>query len=162
MGVYIDIFEELRSRFANELGAGNVLEDIKRVYVGRRQDVNFNTDLPLLIMDIDSITELYSGQKRKRGIINVTVSLITKLTDEKAENLIYDTATNSGMLYLIEKVFDVANTNTASEFDPRLAQNSFESMQVSTGPITKLSEGFLQVDLFFELKAREFVGNTRG
>jgi hypothetical protein len=36
--------QELENRLIAELGAGNILEDIKSVYVGKRQNVDCNVD----------------------------------------------------------------------------------------------------------------------
>jgi hypothetical protein len=89
------------------------------------------------------------------------VTIVDKLTDEKARNLYYDTGAGTGILLLAEKVLDVIHQTSGGVFDPRLAQNSFQSMDVSIGGVEKISEGFLILPIFLTLRTKEYIGNER-
>lgn len=162
MGVYVNVLNEFENRLRAEIAPTKILEDVKDVYVGKRQNVDYSIDCPILIIVLESGTsESYSGQFRKVADITVSVTIVERLDDEKAKNLYFDTGTNKGILYLAEKVIDVVNQTSGGVFDPRLQENSFESMAVSMGGIEKISESFLSLEISFVLKTKEFIGNQR-
>lgn len=161
MGVLVDVIKEVESRLNNEIGAGLLLEDVKNVFVGKRQNMDMAIDCPFLIIVLEAgNSEQFSGQKRKVSDLNISINIIDRLVDEKAKNLYFNSTTGKGILYLAEKVLDVIHSN-GTTFDPRLNQNSFESMSVSLGGIEKISEAFLSLPINLTLKTREYIGNER-
>ena len=162
MGKIVDVIEVVRSRLLAETAPTKLLEDFKNVFVGKRQNVDFNVDCPFVIIALeDGTSERFSGQKRKVADVRISVTIIDKLNDEKAQNLYYDTGADTGILLLSEKVLDVIHQTAGGVFDPRLDQNSFESMGVTIGGVDKFGEAFLAMSLFLTLKTGEFIGNER-
>jgi hypothetical protein len=162
MGAITDVIEVVRARLEAETAPTKLLETVKNVFVGKRQNVDFSVDCPFVIIALeDGTSERYSGQNRKVSDVTISVTIIERLVDEKAKNLYFDTGSGTGLLPLMETALDVVNQTSGGVFDPRLDQNSFESMAVSIGGVEKMSEGFLAISSFLTLKTREYIGNQR-
>lgn len=162
MGKIVDVIKEVEDRLRAEIVPAGILDGVKNVFVGKRQNVDFAKDYPLLIIVLeDGSSERFSGQERKVADVTISVTIVDRLNNEKEKNLYFDTVAGTGILLLAEKVIDVIHQTSGGVFDPRLAQNSFESMSVSIGGVEKMSEPFLMIPIFFTLKTREFIGNER-
>lgn len=137
------------------------LSEVKQMLVGDRSRTDFPIDNPALVMTVQALPEEFSGQDRKRASIAVTVSLLDRLESENETNLYFDTLNNTGFLFLFEKVLDVIMETKNQVIDPRLGQTTYKSSDVSTGPIEKLTDGYLKVDIFLTLHTNLFLINER-
>lgn len=162
MGSIVNVIEETRSRVVAETAPTKLLEEIKTVLVGKHQAVDFDVDCPFIVIALEGgVTENFSGQNRKAADVSISITIIDKIEDERVENLYYNFGAGTGLLFLLEKTLDVIHQTSGGVFDPRLSQNSFESMGVSTGGELKFGESFMGITANLTLKTKEFIGNQR-
>ena len=161
MGAYVNLIDQVRERIQNQIDNSGSLAEIKKIIIGNRSRVDIHDTLPVLILEIDSITDDYIviAQGQKNADFSLRLVLLYPLTGADTDNVYYNTTDSTGIIYLIEKILDVLNSRsrgmvftltfpftfdyTGTEVDPRLNQQSKTAIKCNVQSIIK-NAGYLE------------------
>ena len=165
MGVFVSIFDEIINRLNSENIPSGLLEDIKEIQIGPKKDNQGVNKYPSLVISTQPsfITESFEGARRDRKIadLSINIRILDKVTASRAINLYFDTSTQKGILYLIEKILDVIHTDSSGNLDPRFASLGKRSAIVEVGELQLLQDEVLMCDISITAQLKDFEINKR-
>jgi len=115
MGNKVNLIEEIRNRL--ETDQGGDLTSIKRIRIGSKEEARSLKDYPIININVLSGEEQpISTTRQAQDSITIEISIFIN-KKESDSNLLYDTSTISGGLYLLEKVLNVLDKDTSGNID---------------------------------------------
>ena len=163
MGVMVSLLDEVRNRLQTAIGAGKDLEGIKRVLVGSHEEARRLNDYPVINITLAGGEELPTATRKYVNKMQIEVKLITnKLAYKDGDlnnNLLFNTTSETGALYLFEKMLNVLDKNTSDELDFDFATSS-NNLRLFNYDIETINSVY-EFTLIIDIETEEFQGGSR-
>lgn len=159
MGINVNIINSIKTRIENAIQNGT-LTDVKRFRIGGVEESRQEIDLPVInLVYIGGTENPDYPNKQRYDEVELKVSLICSKNADEACTL-YDTATNSGGLYLFEKMRDVIDNdiygNPDNTFDLSVAYDKMCDYSINE------SSGVVEFALTMRLRSKSYFSGNRG
>lgn len=116
MGNKVNLLNEVYNRLNTAIGSGNDLYGIKRIQFGSREEARKDNDLP--IINVKHLGGNEPAHYQNNGFIDEMRIEITLICSKKpGENALFDTGTQTGATYWLEKMLNVLDKNTSGVVD---------------------------------------------
>ena len=163
MGIYVNIIETIKERLTVAQAAGNLLESVKKIYIGSRALVEGIADTPSITIKFINAEETAESAQYRQVLSNIEVILQVHygLKDEQNKNIYYDWDNSTGILYLIENILDVLNNDTQGNMNPAFDSKLKIHNSPEIGEIVKVGDNMLTCDIKLKLKSASFFINGR-
>lgn len=158
MGNYINLIEEVKDRLEAAIAEGEVLEDVFRVRIGSKESARGLNDYPIININVKTgDEEAVSMQRRFSCELALEITLITNKLDSDS-NVLYNTATESGSLYLLEKLLNVLDDNISGSVDVGFSNTTHELRIVDW---VLEEEKFIEITITVTVKTLAFYAGAR-
>ena len=158
MGVYVNALDAVNDAIVNKTSAGESLESIKNVFIMPFVETVSPSDYPYISIKFNRVDEQENFSVGNNSVVGSEGSLTINLYHElKSVTDLYNTATETGLLYLVEKLMDVLGAD-------HTFSGAFEDTDIVMDDIgydgTSFEYAVAPITLTFKLKPYAFNGRS--
>lgn len=168
MGIYVNLLQEIYNRLdfarSNPIGSRSILlDEIKNIWIGNHSAALGNAELPAITINWKQAEETTESASYSRLVSNIELifTIFYPISDIRVNNYLYDYDSNSGFVFLIEKILDVLSSNDVGDLNPSIENKLKIRQGISIGNIELLNDSLMRCEITMQAKLQQFVINER-
>lgn len=154
MGIKVNVINEIYSRLNTAISGGGALVGVKRIRIGSVEEMRKENDFPIInIQLLSGREEANLPNRQARDEMRVEVLLVHKKLAE-TNNTLFKVADTTGAIYILEKILNTIDKNTAGSVDNTL--NLTADFIIGYEYDIDESNGVIEVRIVVSVKTKSF------